>query len=358
MKKIGREVSFMAPKENNPRNGEGTFIRLEDGSILYAYTGFTGDSWFDHMPSDIRGIYSYDEGETWSGDRILLGHDEASENFMCPSLLRMANGDMGLFYLRKYMYMGAIADEICLVRSSDEGNSWSQPIVCNQGKEYFVMENDHVIRLKSGRIVIPLNLHSGWEDGKYINTGHGLMCIFASDDDGATWKEISDRFDIPFAQCSKTGLQETVLYQFEDGKVWALSRTDLAFQYECFSEDDCQTWTDQMPNVFFSSPDAPLLMKRVGKYTVAIFNPMPRYTGRPVDEPWGRSPFVMAVSTDDGHTFPKLFYLEDDLKNGYCYPSIFDGGEYLLVGYYHSNNSGVPLNSNKIIKIWKSELEE
>ena len=50
--------------------------------------------------------------------------------------------------------------------------------------------------------------------------------------------------------------------------------------------------------------------------------------------------------------------IEDDPKNGYCYPTVFDGGDYLLVGYYHSNGSGVPLNSNKIVKVLKSELAD
>ena len=38
MKKVGRPVLFLATGPNNPRNGEGAFIRLKDGSILFAYT--------------------------------------------------------------------------------------------------------------------------------------------------------------------------------------------------------------------------------------------------------------------------------------------------------------------------------
>ena len=34
MKKIGREVLFLNSKENNPRNGEGTFLRLKNGNIV------------------------------------------------------------------------------------------------------------------------------------------------------------------------------------------------------------------------------------------------------------------------------------------------------------------------------------
>lgn len=357
MKKIGHEVSFIAPRENNPRNGEGDFIRLNDGRIMYVYCGFLGSSWGDDMPSDIRAIFSSDEGDTWADDCIILQHDEQSANFMCPSVMRMANGDVGLFYLRKFEYCGGISDDVCLVRSSDEGKTWSAPVHITDSTEYFVMENDHIVRLESGRLMVPLNLHSYMEDGVLKRTGHGLMCLFASDDDGRTWYEISDRLDIPFAELSETGLQETMLYQSLDGSVRAFSRTDLGFQYECVSCDDCKTWTTPKPNTFFTSPPSPLMMKRFGELTLAVFNPIPDYAGRDPDEPWGRTPFVMAVSRDDGKTFPNIYYLEDDLKNGYCYPAIFDGGDYVLVGYYHSNNTRVPLNSNKIIKILKSELD-
>ena len=41
MKKIGREVLFLTAGEGNPRNGEGAFIRLSDGRILYAFTRVT-----------------------------------------------------------------------------------------------------------------------------------------------------------------------------------------------------------------------------------------------------------------------------------------------------------------------------
>ena len=102
MKKIGYDISMLAPGENNPRNGEGTFLRLRDGGILYAYSRYIGASWDDHADADIAGIVSYDEGETWSEPRILQAHDALSSNFMCPSLLHMENGDVGLVYLRKY----------------------------------------------------------------------------------------------------------------------------------------------------------------------------------------------------------------------------------------------------------------
>lgn len=362
MRRIGRKVAFWTTGENNPRNGECDFIRLKDGRIMCAYSKFYGEKWGDECPADIVARFSSDEGETWSEDIIVAQHDETAKNYMCPNLFRMENGDLGMIYGRKYAsgeQNGATPTftEKWFLRSKDEGKTWSVPLRCTPEKMYCIIENDHVIRLQSGRIVIPLNLSCPGVNDYGQKTWGGKFFVSASDDDGRSWRTICDYQSMPGAQFSATGLQETALYEKKDGTVWALSRTDMGFQYESFSSDGCETWTAHRPNRFFTSPISPLLMKRVGgKYTVAVFNPVPRYTGQE-GELWGRTPLVCAVSTDDGETFPNVFFLEDDRENNYCYPAIFEGDDYILVSYYHSNNSQTPLNSTKVIKIGFDELE-
>ena len=359
LNKIGREVMFLGSKEGNPRNGEGTFLRLKDNSILFVYSRFTGDDWHDECAADIAAFTSYDEGETWTDERIIFAHDEGARNFMCPSLVRMNNGDLGLIYLRK------AKDNVNCVpffaRSSDEGQTFTQPKrIIEDYENYFVFENDHAVKLQSGRIILPLNLHSEMIDGETEIIEHGLKCIFASDDDGESWREIAERQDTPFPDISETGLQETTVYEQNDGVLRAFSRTDLGFQFECFSYDNCETWTEPSPNRFFSSPDAPLLMKRAGKYTLAVFNPIPNYTTRPNADgnTWGRTPLVCAVSENDGVTFDRIFALEDDPDNGYCYPAIIEGEDYFLVSYYHSNNAESPLTSCKMVKVMFDEIRK
>lgn len=362
MKKIGHEVAFWATGDNNPRNGECDFIRLHDGRILCAYSRFYGERWSDYAPADLVGRYSLDEGETWGEEFILLQRDAGAQNFMCPNLMRLPNGDMGLIYGRKYTPNDGSElkayTEKWFIRSADEGKTWSKPVRCTPERQYNVIENDHVIRLQSGRIVIPLNRPHIFTNAFGDQSWGGRFFVCASDDDGATWREICQDQAMPMEQYSKTGLQETALYQKEDGTVWALSRTDMGFQYEAFSTDDCETWTQQRPNRFFTSPRSPLLMKKAGKYTVAVFNPIPAYTGQEAVELWGRTPLVCAVSTDDGETFPKVFYLEDDRNFNYCYPAIFVGPDYLLISYYHSNGTNTPLNSTKVTKVFFHELEQ
>ncbi len=357
MKKIGHEVLFLNSKEGNPRNGEGTFIRLNDGAILFVYSKFSGNDWHDECAADIASLISYDEGETWVDERIIFRHDDNSRNYMCPSLVRMNNGDVGLIFLRKAKENESSIP--CFARSSDEGKTFSTPQRFSDSEsEYWVIENDHLIKLKNGRILLPSNHHSVIDNGEIKIIEHGLKCIFASDDDGVTWQEIAERQDIPFADKSETGLQETALYQHKNGRIRAMSRTDLAFQFECFSDDNGETWTQPSPNRFFSSPDAPLLMKKVGRFTVAVFNPIPNYITRPNSDgnTWGRTPLVCAVSEDDGNNFDRIFALEDDPTNGYCYPAIIEGDNYFLVSYYHSNNTESPLTSCKMIKIMFDEI--
>lgn len=157
MKKIGKEVLFLKAGDNNSRNGEGAFIRLRDGRILYAFTEYTGDGWLDHCAANIAGIFSCDEGETWQGRSILQSADEGAANFMSVSLQRMENDDVGMFYLRKDMETGSC--KLYLVRSSDEGKTWSSPTCCNEEEGYFVVNNDRVIRLQNGRLLVPFAQH-------------------------------------------------------------------------------------------------------------------------------------------------------------------------------------------------------
>lgn len=102
-----------------------------------------------------------------------------------------------------------------------------------------------------------------------------------------------------------------------------------------------------------------MLVKKCGGLTLAIFNPVPEHILREDDEEfWGRTPYTLAVSRDDGKTFSReqLYFIEDDLNNGYCYPAVIECENHFLAAYYHSDNSDICLNATKIIKVQYSEL--
>ena len=373
MKKIGKQVLFLETGKGNPRNGEGAFVRLKNGDILYAYTEYFGDDWADHTIAHICACTSSDEGETWSEKFVLLEKDENAENYMSVSLLRMANGDLGMIYLRKENAakkdMEHYTDILCMpmfTRSADEGKSWSEPIVMGVDDGYYCGINDGVAVQRSGRILMPMSSHK---------KGDGATVIITySDDDGKSWGVLPHEFKTPFSE-KTIGLGEPGVYEISDGELWMWCRTLYGHQYESRSYDNGVSWTGVEPNFYFTSPDSPMRVKDVGDYTVSLFNPVPCLCTREDYTVRGsirRTPLVCAVSDDRGRSFDsfgsyvngkkmiefssRAFYLEDDLTSTYCYPSIIAVKDGFLVAYYHSNGGDYTLNCLKITKVYYDEI--
>ena len=369
MKKIGRQVLFLNTGAKNPRNGEGSLIRLKDGSIMYAYTQYYGDEGDDHATARIAACHSYDEGESWTDSRVLVAKDDEALNIMSVSLLRMQNGDLGVFYLRKSMKGEDLLCMPYLVRSADEGKSFEAPVCCCAVDGYFVVNNDRAVRLKSGRIVIPAAAHG--ESGYRARPGR--LRVMYSDDDGRSWQISQKSVCSPYND--PTQLQEPGIYQLPDGRLWMWCRTAYGHQYQCFSEDDGASWSSVIPCFRFTSPDSPMQVRCVGDCTLAIFNPLGYSCVRDDTELWKspkRTPYVCAVSRDGGFSFidathssanggfdsfvENCYLLEDDRSNSYCYPALLEVENGFLVAYYHSNGTPACLNCAKITKVSFNEL--
>lgn len=359
-KKIGREVLFLSTGEGNPRNGEGAFLRLKNGEILFVYTAYIGEDWNDHCTAELYGCVSPDEGETWSNPHLILKKPADSKNLMSVSLLRMQNGDIGLFYLKKMQYGAAVIDAYMLYRSSDEGKTWSEPVECLNDLDYYVVNNDRVVRLQNGSILIPVAQHSIRAPKNAGEQAVSQVCFLRSEDDGHSFRKTGRSVHSPFDSIT-VGLQEPGVYQFEDGRLWAWFRTNLGHQYESFSDDNGLTWSSPCPNLLFTSPCSPMQVRRIGKYTLAVYNPIPQSSGNPLPFGMDRTPLMLAVSDMDGKDFwhrgfDELYLLEDDPENSYCYPAITETATGFLVAYYHSNGTQQFLNCTKIVKVDFSEL--
>ena len=352
MRKIGREVLFMSANKESRRKGEGDFIRLKDGRIMYAYTEMLGAEAFDdHHVSQISAIFSSDEGETWGDKKVLVETGEGYLNVMSVSLLRMKNGDLGLFYGKKSMVDGKVTTTKFFTRSNDEGETFSEPIILTKGY-YEGSANARAIMTKSGRIILPFNRHDVY-DGVNISF-KGNARFVASDDDGYTFYDLTE----PFTASPSSGLQETGVVEIENGKLFSYSRTTAGSQFESFSTDGGKTWTEPIASEIFYSPGAPMLIRHVCKNkTLAVWNPIPNYPGRKDDlHEWSRRTPMIGMICDgegenlfNGKNIPMVF--EDDDWNSYCYPAIISGDDYFLIAYYHSNNTKLTLNSLKMIKV-------
>lgn len=339
--KESKIVHQLLPGEGNPRNSEGSFLRLRDGRIIFAYSRYNGISSHDHASCDICAVYSSDNGERFSDHCVTLvrASDYGEQNVMSASLIRLGNGDAGLLYLLKKR--GGLISEAILRRSSDEMETFDDGVHCIPGKfpGYYVVNNDRVVRLSSGRLILPAAKHptSMEEEFGRAMDGRSACYFFLSDDDGVTWRQSGAVLNLPNIAYSGTGLQEPGLVELPGGTLYAYFRTDMHFQYESVSVDGGEHWFMPQPSRF-TSPVSPLHIRRNeynGKY-YAVWNPVPEYPGRKTGaKVWtgGRSPLVIAESTD-GYNYSAYEVIEDDDTRGFCYPAMyFLDGETMLLAY-------------------------
>ncbi len=181
----------IAPRPGNGRNSEGDFIQLKDGRLMLIYTKFVGKS--DHATAELVSRYSADQGLTWSSDDVqVVAREEGQANLMSVSLLRLRNGRIALFYIQKYTSpveaKYPFLDHLLMRTSDDDGRTWSKPthVSPRDKPAYRVLNNDRVIQLKSGRLVVPVATHyqpgwSGWRNSAQIH-------CYLSDDNGITWR--------------------------------------------------------------------------------------------------------------------------------------------------------------------------
>lgn len=381
MKKIGKEVLFLKTGEMNPRNGESTMIRLKDGRIMLAYTEYCSEDGADHGAARISARYSSDEGESWSMPRVLMEKPSDAQNIMSPSLIRLADGGLGMVYLRKDVYEDfGMTCMPMFVRSEDEGESFSLAVSCGFPSGYYCGVNDSVLVTKSGRIYLPTSYTGERRDAmKKMNPKPiphvSDLRISYSDDHGRSWQVLDSVLRTPYS--NSQGLFEPGIFEHENGDLWLYCRTPFGHQYDTLSHDEGKTWLAVEPNCRFTSPDSPMRVKRVKDFVVAVYNPVGYNCLQGMTETWGspkRTPIVLALSRNDGRSFNdrsvtaagggflsvarSTYLLEDDLSNSYCYPSILEVRDGLLVSYYHSDGDARCLNASKVIKIYDEELEE
>ena len=348
----------LPPSPGNPRNSEGAFLALRDGRILFVYSHFSG-SVQDDAAAELWALTL--DGDAASRPAPLIPvPDDGAQNLMSVSLLRMANGDIGLFYLRRH---GQTSLEMVLRRSGDEGKTWSSPTPVTARAGYFVVNNDRVCRLTGGSILVPAAEHKKFlrADGSVYFDPRAEAVFFRSDDDGQSFYELPGKGVMPYADACGSGLQEPGVLELRDGRLWSWARTDLGSQWEMFSFTGGRSWTPPAPSRF-TSPLSPMSVRRLSDGALlALYNPVPLYNGRSAYARgiWtgGRTPLALRLSQDDGQTWNDPVLLESDPFRGYCYTAIFEEapGRLLLAYCAGGAGDGICLARLRIARLFLSE---
>lgn len=326
-----RKVLELRPRPGNPRNSEGDFVRLKDGTLLFAWSryyeaGALENSSWDNGGADIVLRRSADNGETWSAaDEMLVGND--AMNVMSVSFLRLGDGRIALFYIRK---LNAHESEILMRTSADEAKTWSGAVrvTGNLPKGYYVLNNARVVQLKTGRILVPLARHPQKEGGGLMREAT-LLCA-CSDDAGATWRAGAG-VEVRAADGRRVDTQEPGVIELKDGRVMMWARTSFGSQYAGVSSDGGETWGAFGPTGLVG-PRSPATIRRLGSGAlVAIWND---HRLHPELVPRGRrAPLSVALSHDEGKTWAPSVTVEANLEDFLCYTALYERKDGILLAY-------------------------
>jgi Neuraminidase (sialidase) len=323
-------VLRVEPDAPHRRDSEGDFVQLKDGRIMFVYSHFPGGPGgaSDFAPGHLAARFSSDGGRTWTDKGVMVVPNEGKMNTMSVSLLRLQDGRIALFYLRK----NSITDCRPQVRiSTDEGKSWSEPREVTDKVGYYVLNNDRVIQLKSGRIVAPLALHNrpGWE--KWIDRAR--LTFYLSDDGGKTWRPGKEPIVADSPTEEPTVAQEPGVVELKDGRVMAWCRTKSGCQYKAYSEDGCETWSKLEPTNIIC-PCSPATIERIPKTgeLLLVWNNHENVDKNALSGK-KRTPLCVAVSDDEGRTWKNVRTLEDHPQISYCYFAVEFVGDNVLLAY-------------------------
>jgi sialidase-1 len=311
---------------NNPRNGEGDFITLKDGKILFVYGHFTGNTGDDYGHAYLASRFSVDSGKTWSKEDKIIVEQEGKLSVNLVSLLRLQNGSIALFNLK----INAEDDTTPWMRiSNDEGKTWEQAKQCIVDREGFrankgigfQLNNDRVIQLKDGRLLMPVAIHQV-PTGKWgKESNKGSIWSYYSDDNGKTWLPGKE---VPTVDSIMT--QEPGVVELKNGDIFMWMRTDKGAQYTSYSKDRGITWSSAVRSNI-PSPRSPASIKRIPSTGDLLLV----WNNNGLNQK--RTPLTTAISKDEGKSWEKIKNLEEDPDGCYCYTAIEFVGDYVLLGH-------------------------
>ncbi len=122
--------------------------------------------------------------------------------------------------------IGGLNTRQCVVRSTDDGATWSEPIWLNSPGRFYERSHAQPIQLAGGGILWPTYFDDG-QGGKLKGAIH------RSDDQGQTWRHVGT------IARSDENIDEPALAPLPDGRLFLVSRPDGVYYY---SEDEGVTW--------------------------------------------------------------------------------------------------------------------
>jgi len=308
-----READFVARNQETPLTkiwspvavgvpgaNEAVVVRMPDDELRVFYV-FRPDG------TEIRSIGSKDNGRSWGPERtefklpgvayygvqvVVDRHGELQCMFHI-----LGKGDNG--------YNGRHYD-VWHTRTMGKRAHWTEPAKIYDG---YVGSLRGFLKLASGRLILSVSVavpsrakpipgepDYGWNDA----------VVFYSDDDGANWKQGTDRLMVLQDESrgkTRYGAVEPHMIEHINDQIWMLIRTKNGFFWVSTSDDGGTTWPQPVKSRLISS-DSPAASARLrdGRL-VLLLNSCQRWDDPRSYAIGGRHVLHAAISDDDGKTW-------------------------------------------------------
>ena len=287
-----------------------TIIHLENGLFLAAWFGGTKEK------DDDVGIWMTkgkpgNWGKTFEVAKI---NNDAHWN---PVLFRSPEGKIYLFFkVGKQIPQW----ETWVKTSDDEGETWSE------AKE--LVKGDHGGRGPVRNKILVLS-NGAWLAGASNEQGLWNAFFDRSEDEGKTW-QATPYLQIDRNKIQGKGIIQPTLWESSPGNIHALLRSSSGIICRSDSKDYGKTWSPvyetSLPN-----PNSGIDVAKLSDGTLVL-------AYNPTTKDWGsRGKLALAISFDNGKTWPKKVDLENGKQNEeFSYPAIISFNDTIAVTYTYN----------------------
>jgi predicted neuraminidase len=285
--------------------------RLSNGQLLTVW-------WVsakNQPKGSIYGAFSADSGRTWSEPKVLI--EDAVKASGDPNILVDGN-KVFVFSTQVFVPNKINKSWIAMVRSEDDGKTWSKPVDVPIPRQYVAGKQHNGIKLRDGTYMFGVAWDKWPEIGMAART-EGEMdlttgVMLSKDGEHWTLHGAVHTFVDKISPNSTNGLCEPSLVELENGEVLMILRSGDSFHYESRSNDGGVTWSapkrSSMPGN--NTPSALWRLDQNGKEIIAVWN----------NSPLTRYPLSTAISADGGKTWSKPRILAKTEGLQVSYPGI------------------------------------
>jgi len=282
--------------------------RLSNGQLLTVW-------WVsakNQPKGSIYGAFSPDSGRTWSEPQVLI--EDAVKASGDPNIL--VNGKKVFVFSTQVFVPNKINKSwIAMVRSEDDGKTWSKPVDVPISRQYVAGKQHNGIKLRDGTYMFGVAWDKWPEIGMAART-EGEMdlttgVMLSKDGEHWTLHGAVHTFVDKISPNSTNGLCEPSLVELDNGEVLMILRSGDSFHYESRSSDGGITWSaparSSLPGN--NTPSALWRLDQNAKEIIVVWN----------SSPLTRYPLSTAISADGGKTWsqPRILAKTDGLQVSY-----------------------------------------